>query len=62
VLGPRHRQLFADLHQEQNEGSSGQGADFDFEDGDWEDVPVSLGDTMPLGDMADAVMDAIYDQ
>ncbi|RXW20413.1 hypothetical protein EST38_g5445 [Candolleomyces aberdarensis] len=57
LLGPRQREIFADLRQEHNQDAG----DFDV-GADIEEVPATLSDIMSLGDVADAVMDAIYEQ
>ncbi|RXW18867.1 hypothetical protein EST38_g6987 [Candolleomyces aberdarensis] len=58
-LGPQQREIFADLHQDnsqaQDMGDFGPGADI-------KETPATLSDIMSLGNVADAVLDAIYEQ
>ncbi|KAJ2933885.1 hypothetical protein H1R20_g3198, partial [Candolleomyces eurysporus] len=57
LLGPRQHEVFANICHEAHEASG----DFDI-DADVEEVPVTLDDITSLGNVADAVMDVIYDQ
>ncbi|KAJ2935716.1 hypothetical protein H1R20_g1378, partial [Candolleomyces eurysporus] len=57
LLGPRQREVFANICHEAHEESG----DFDI-GADIEEVPVTLDDITSLGNVADAVMDVVYDQ
>lgn len=58
MLGPQQREIFANICHEAHDDEAG---DFGV-DADIEETPVTLDDITSLGNVADAVMDVIYDQ
>ncbi|KAJ2929278.1 hypothetical protein H1R20_g7813, partial [Candolleomyces eurysporus] len=59
LLGPRHKEILSDIHRDTHDdeemGDFGVGADI-------EELPATPDDIASLGNVADAVMEVIYDQ